>query len=199
MTLAVRILVLLLLLAALPAAAGAAPRPPRPDAGIGVLLVRPSLADRDGVPPTFVLYRAPGVGRIAEQSVASLPRIPLASSPAESYPLAVMAKRGAWYRVAYDDAGRDGWVEERRSWSFLSWEEFLKGRTVRLLPGLRKPHYALRSAPSPQAPQLRALTPETPLRIVEVQGDRARVLFDLTLIGWLQWRDEDGRLLIGLR
>lgn len=199
MTLLLRICVLLLLLALLPGAAGAAaPRQPRPDAGIGVLLVRPSVADRNGSPPTLVLYREPGIGRIAEQSVATLPLIPLRSRPAELYPLAVVTKRGEWFRVAYDEAGRAGWVEKERSWSFLRWEEFLKGRSVRLLPGLRKPFYVLRAGFSAQTPELRPLTPESPLRIVEIQGDSARVLLDLSLMGWIQWRDEDGRLLIGI-
>lgn len=199
MTPLLRIFPLLLLLALLPGASGAAaPRQPRPDAGIGVLLVRPSLAVRDGGVPSLILYQEPGVSRIAEKGVASFPLIPLRSQPAELYPLAVVAKRGGWFRVAYDDAGRAGWVEKERSWSFLRWEEFLKGRTIRPLPGLRKPFYVLRAAPLTQAPELRTLTPESSLRILEIQGDSARVLLDLSLMGWIQWRDEDGRLLIGI-
>ena len=177
----------------------AAPKPPRPEAGIGVLLVRPALADRDGAPPALVLYREPGVGRLGEWSAPSLPLFPLPVGDGDLYPLAVVMKRGEWFRVAYDEAGRSGWVERQRNWSFLSWEEYLKGRSARLLPGLRKPYCILRSEPTGQAPELRTLSPSNALRIVEVAGDRARVLLDLSVIGWLQWRDEDGRLLIGLR
>ena len=192
-----RILCALILLAALPAVSPCAPPPPRPEAGVGVLLARPSLAASAGTSPVLVLYREPGVGRLGEWKAASLPLLPFVKTPADLYPLAVVAKRGGWLKVAYDDAGRAGWAEMERSWSFLSWEEFLKGRSVRLLPGLRKPFYVMRSGPDDQSAEVRTLTPESFVRVVEVRGDRARVLFDVTLLGWLRWRDEDGRLLIG--
>lgn len=195
----VRILVVLLITLFLCSAAGAAPRSPRPEAGIGVLFVRPSLSDRDGASPLVILYREPGVGRIGEWRAASLPFLSLPAEERGGTPLAVMAKRGGWFRVAYDDAGRSGWVEGERGWSFLPWDEYLKGKGVRLLPGLRKPYYILRSAPADHAPELRTLSPENSLRVVEVAGDRARVLLDLVVMGWLPWRDEDGRLLVGVR
>ncbi|AJE04520.1 SH3 domain-containing protein [Geobacter pickeringii] len=179
--------------------AGAAPRSPRPEAGIGILFIRPPPADRDGGSPLVVLYREPGVSRIGEWRAASLPLLSLPAEEGGGIPVAVMAKRGAWFRVAYDDAGRSGWVEGERVWSFLPWDEYLKGKGIRLLPGLRKPYYILRAGPVDHAPELRTLSPENSLRVIEVAGDRARVILDLAVMGWLSWRDEDGRLLVGVR
>lgn len=178
-------------------AAGAAPPPPRPDTGIGALLVR--AAPGATTPPVLVLYREPGIGRIAEKSVAACPNLAsILKTPADEFPLVVTALKDGWMRVIYDDAGRAAWVEPFRRWPYLRWEEFLKGKQALLLRGLKKSHYVPRSGPDESAPELEPLTPERSLRILEVAGDRIRVLIDLTVIAWLRWRDEDGRFLITL-
>ncbi len=192
-----RKIISVLLLTLIVPAADAAPPPPRPDAGIGALLVR--TAPGATTPPVLVLYREPGVGRIAEKNVTSCPNLAfILKTPAGEFPLVVTALKDGWMRVIYDDAGRAAWVDPSRRWNYLRWEEFLKGKEASLLRGLKKGFYVPRSGPDELAPELEPLTPERSLRILEVAGDRIRVLIDLTVIGWLRWRDEDGRFLITL-
>lgn len=176
----------------------AAPPPARPETGKGVLLVKNSPAhDNAGGRSFVVIYREPGIGRIGELRVASLPALAgVVKTPPGVLALAVTATKGEWLRVHYDDAGRSGWLEPRRTWTYLTWEEYLRGKTARLLRGLRKEFYLARSGPDGSAPELPPLTPERSMRILDVDGDRARVLVDLSVMAWLRWRDPDGRLLI---
>lgn len=174
-----------------------APPPPRPDTGIGTLVVSafPGTAD----PPELILYREPGVGRIAGKSVAAFPHLAqFLKAPPGEYPLVVTARKGMWLQVIHDDAGRAAWLEPRRAWPFVPWDEILKGRGARLLRGLKKPYYIPVDEGGKAVPGLESLTPERGFRIIEVEGDRIRVIIDLTVTGWLRWRDEDGRLLITL-
>jgi len=179
------------------ASAPGAPPPLRPDTGIGILLVSafPAMA----APPELILYREPGVGRIAAKGAASFPHlaIPL-KAPSGEFPLVVTARKGRWLEVIHDDAGRTAWLEPRRAWPFVSWDEILKGRGARLLRGLKKPYYVVVDEGGKVVPVLEPLTPERGFRIIAVEGDRIQVLLDLTVMGWLRWRDEDGRLLITL-
>ncbi len=192
-----KIILFVLLTLFVPAAVAAAPPPPRPDTGIGALLVR--AAPGVTTPPLLVLYREPGIGRITEKSVTSCPSLAfILKTPAGEFPLVVTALKDGWMKVIYDDAGRAAWVEPSRRWPYLRWEEFLKGKQAALLRGLKKSYYVPRSGPDESAPEMEPLTPERRLRILEVTGDRIRVLVDLTAIGWLRWRDEDGRFLITL-
>jgi len=171
------------------AAAHAALLPPRPPAGVGVLAVGPGPgAAENGI----LIYREPGVGRIAEVSGADLPG--LAGTAAQPL-VAVRARRGAWCRIAYDDAGREGWIEKRRSWRYLSWAEFLPGRRVKILPGMKKANYLLRAEPGGAARELDTLSRDQVVAVLEVDGDWARLKVPA---GWLRWRDGDERLTIGV-
>ena len=192
-----RTIALLIFAALLAAAAVAAPPPPRPDTGIGTLVVSafPGTAD----PPELILYREPGVGRTSAKSVAAFPHLAqFLKAPPGEYPLAVTARKGMWLQVIHDDAGRAAWLEPRRAWPFVPWDEILKGKGARLLRGIKKPYYVLVDEGGKAVPDLEPLTPERGFRIIEVEGDRIRVIIDLTAMGWLRWRDEDGRLLITL-
>ena len=192
-----RIILVLLLVTAGVASALGAPPPSRPDTGIGTLVVS-ALPDATE-PPELILYREPGIGRIAAKSAASFPHLatPL-KAPSGQYPLVVTARKGGWLQVIHDDAGRAAWLEPRRAWPFVPWDEMLKGRGARLLRGLKKPFYILWGSGGSTVPDLEPLTPERSFRIIAVDGDRIQVLLDLTVMGWLRWRDEDGRLLITL-
>lgn len=193
----IRTVFAVIIAALLVSAAGAAPPPLRPDTGIGVLLVR--TAAGESAPPELILYGEPGVGRIAEKSAALFPHLatPL-KAPSGEFPLVVTARKGGWLQVIHDDAGRAAWLEPRRAWPFVPWDEMLKGRGARLLRGLKKPFYILWGRGGTTVPDLEPLTPERSFRIIAVDGDRIQVLLDLTVMGWLRWRDEDGRLLITL-
>jgi hypothetical protein len=172
---------------------------PRPFSGYGVMIIRPLNIDSPADPPPITFYRAPGVERIAVRAVNE---ILLLSSilrlPAAEYPLAVMGKRGNWMLIAYDDAGREGWVEMARWWEYCPWEDFLKGRVARLLPGLKKDSYTLYAGPSETSPRTNPLSEVEELRLVEARGDRVLVITDSGLHGWLSWRDGDGRFLIAV-
>lgn len=178
-------LVTMLLLLACPQGAQCAGRA-RPDSGCGVMTLQPAPGERG------VLYREPGVARLAELELSRLPRL---AGNGEAPLLAVSGRKGPWSRVAYDDAGRQGWLEQRRPARYLPWREFLPGRSVALLPGLKKGFYALHDAPEQGAPGRREPPRNRSLRIVRVEGDWALAE---TPAGWFRWRDDDGRLTISL-
>lgn len=189
---------LLLLLLALPA--HGAPPKPRPYTGSGLLVIRPlplhELDDGDRI----ILYREPGIGRIMEKDPAGLPLlIRIIEAGAGEFSLAVMGRKGNWLKIAYDDAGREGWLAMERRWQYSHWEEFLPGRFVRLLPGLKKEYGAVRREPSPAADELAPLSPDRELRVELLQGDWLRVSLDPQTAGWLRWRDEGGRFLVSVR
>jgi len=171
----------------------------RPFCGSGVVIIRPFNPESSASPASIPFYRDPGVARIVERPATGVPSLsPILKMPNGEYPLAVMGKRGNWLRIAYDDAGREGWVEKARWWDYITWEDFLKGRVARLLPGLKKGSYALRAGSSPTAPQTVVLSGKEELRIIGVKDDWALVVAGSGLSGWLAWQDGDGRFLISI-
>jgi SH3-like domain-containing protein len=173
-----------------------APPKPRPYSGSGLLLIRTTPLHHPETAPRLILYREPGIGRIAEMTAADLPLLVqvLGTTDGEN-PVAVMATKGAWLKIAYDEAGRQGWIEMEVSWQYTPWEEFLPGRVVRLLPGLKKGAGALRSEPSSSAVELATLSPAGDGRAELIRGDWLRIRIDPQTSGWLRWRDESGRFL----
>lgn len=190
------LILILTLLAALPA--HGAPKP-RPYSGIGILIIRPFTAQRAADTATIPLYRDPGVGRFAEMEGGDFPQLaPVLKGVEGKYAVVVTGKRDGWLRVAYDDAGREGWIQRERYWEYGEWEHFLKGRRIQLLPGLKKGLYSLHREPADASPSTGSLTPRKSLRVIEVNGDWCLVIVDLAASGWLRWRDEDGRFVIGV-
>lgn len=188
----------LLLLLALPA--HGAPPKPRPYTGSGMLIIRSPASPDSDQQCTLVLYREPEVGRVAEPACGTLPLLTqVMEPPAGEYPVAVMGKKGGWLKIAYDQAGREGWLRMARVWDYLPWEEFLPGRTARLLPGLKKAYYELRCGSAAAAQELGTLTPESTVRIDRIEGDWMHVTVAPQTAGWLRWRDEGGRFLIAVR
>jgi len=177
----------LLLLAA--GAAHPAPPAPRPYGGCGVLALKPAAgAERSLLP----LYEEPGVHRIAELPGSALPR--LAGSSEEPL-VSASAHRGDWIQVAYDNAGRKGWLQQTRDSDYLPWREFLPGRQVRILPGMKKGYYKVMSSPGEGSPERGWLTRDQPVTVLQVEDDWARLQAPQ---GWFRWRDGDGRLTISL-
>jgi hypothetical protein len=171
----------------------------RPFSGSGVVIARPLNPASPVVATPIPFYRDPGVGSVAELPANEIPSLSsILIMPAGEYPLAVMGKKGNWLRIAYDGAGREGWVEMARWWDYITWEDFLKGRIARLLPGLKKGAYVLRAGSSATAPQTGELSGKESLRIIEVADDWVRVISDSGLSGWLTWRDGDGRFQISV-
>lgn len=198
-----RMVMLLLAALAVGMAAAAVAAPPaqpvpkvRPYAGIGVLTLAPDTGG-EAAGEKLAVYRDPGLVRIAGQELARLPRYePVFSSGPAPAPLIVSARRGEWLRVAFDEAGREGWVRSSRRDSYLPWEGFLKLWPCRMLPGLRKGFYQLHRIPANGALE-QPLTPRQLFKVLRVEGDWVMaVLSEQSRMGWLRWRDEDGRLLV---
>jgi hypothetical protein len=171
----------------------------RPFSGQGILITRHLNPDA-GKQLRLILYREPGVGRIADCSIAEIPRLSSLVAVADGeYPLAVMGKKGNWMLVAYDDAGREGWLEKARWWEYARWEDYLKGRIAHLLPGIKSDRYALHVEPYDTSTRTGDLSDGESLRVVEVRGDwMLAVAVPMGISGWLSWRDGDGRLLISV-
>jgi hypothetical protein len=188
--------IFILILSIASSVSGALPKP-RPYTGSGLLVIRPFPPATPETPCTLVLYREPGIGRIAEPSCATLPLLtPVMALPAEGFPLAVMGKKEGWLKIAYDEADREGWVEQDRNWAYHPWDDYLPGHSARLLPGLKKQWYSLRLAPSEATGEIGTLTPQETFRIDRVSDCWALVRGGTSAPGWLQWRDDSGRFLI---
>ena len=193
------ILLLLLFLDLFALSLQGAPIPPRPYTGSGLLLIRQTPRQAGGLPAPLVFYREPGIGRIAEKSPDRLPLLHKVLVPAPGdFPAAVLGRKGNWLLLAYDEGGHTGWIEKSRSWEDIRWREFLPGRTIQLLPGLKKDHAVLRREPRSDAGELTPLSPADAFRVEEVQGDWLRVSSHTVASGWLRWRDDSGRFLIAL-
>jgi hypothetical protein len=186
--------VILVILAVSSAIAAAASTAARPYSGIGVLLLA-TYQDREAdILEQAWLYREPAVSRQGPLNIASAPRYEaFFGTKNETRFLIVTARKGEWLRVVYDDAGREAWLPPRRSALFRPWDEFLKGQEGRLLPGLQKRYYQLFRQPGKEA--LATLTPKHSFRVVKLEHDWSLVMPDQNTLGWLRWRDDDGRLL----
>lgn len=162
----------------------------RPYTGIGLLLLSESAAGGDDVP----LYGHPGLDRTGSLKPGGLPSYGrmLAPGTGETV-LIVTGRKGDWYRVEYDDAGREAWLNPGRSGAFRPWDDFLRGRVCAPLPGTARKYARL--SPSPGAPPLDPGAVVAFAKILRVEQDWAMVLSDRNMLGWMRWRDEDGRLL----
>ena len=154
------------------------------------------VAGNDLIDP-IMLYEEPGLSRLGSLNSGKIPRYDwiFGAAPA-AVPLIVTGRKGAWLRVAYDDAGREAWLNPARSGAFQSWDFFLKDHIIRLLPGLQKRYYQLYQLKDKEV--LAPLTYGQFFKVLQLENDWAMVLSDRNALGWLRWRDDDGRLLIGV-
>lgn len=188
-----RVICLLLICFALSSATVSAEPPARPFTGIGLLFLNEGpLAD--AVVP---LYRQPGVGRVAAIALTRFPKLAhVLKGEVDRSVTIVYDKRWPWALVTYDDTGRKGWVSMERAWRYLSWDQYLKGRPLRLLPGLKYEYYRMRQEQS-GAPQEESVAGQE-LRAVEVSEDWCLIVTEKGSFGWVRWRDPDGRLLVSV-
>lgn len=191
-------IVLFFIIAALVGSAGFAATPTRmrPYTGIGLVVFSQSdhALNQDHRVP---LYEEPGLLRFGTLSSSRLPGNEWVFGSHEGpLPLIVSARKGNWLRVFYDDAGREAWVDLQNIGRFKSWEQFLKMQTCRMLPALQAQYYQLQQHPGGKP--LAKITSKQVFKVLKVENAWGMVLVDQTMIGWLRWRDEDGRLLVGL-
>jgi len=169
----------------------------RPYAGMGVLLLPITSLGSDEPFGRLHLHDEPSMSRLENAELALAPRHQwIFAMDTDTVPLMVMARKGDWLKVVYDDAGREGWIKPGQRYGFEIWEEFLVGRVVHLLPGLQKRHYRYYEKPGTEP--LADVTPQQLFRVIQLDNDWVRVQGDRNSSGWLRWQDEDGRLLIGL-
>ena len=169
----------------------------RPYAGIGLVLFPASESGQTDM-PSLPLYDEPGLGRFGVLSHWSLPGNELIFGPLPApSPLIAAARKGEWLRIYYDDAGREAWIDARASGYFESWEQFLKRNQGHALAGLQPRYYRLLQ--QLDGALLATLTPAQSFKVLKLENDWLLVLTDQSLLGWLRWRDEDGRLLVGLK
>jgi hypothetical protein len=193
------LLVLLVLAYASSPYCAAPPPKMRPYSGIGVAVLPGNDSSLETV-ESLQLYEEPGIFRRGELSRANASGNEwILGVSKERIPLIVMARKGSWLKVCYDDAGREAWIDAKRrgSATFQSWDQFLKGQISRLLPGVRKPYYQLYQHPDRNP--LFTITPKQLFKVLKLENDWAMVMMsDQQTIAWLRWRDEDGRLLVGI-
>lgn len=108
----------------------------------------------------------------------------------------VSARKGDWLQLFYDDAGRKAWIEPKNKGHFLPWEQFLRLQTGRMLPGLQPPFYQLQQQPGGKS--VATMTQKQLFKVLKLEDDWGMVLTDQDQIGWLKWRDGDGRLTMGI-
>ncbi|MFZ2950337.1 MAG: hypothetical protein WA003_12710 [Desulfuromonadaceae bacterium] len=174
------------------AAFAASPPRMRPYTGIGVVVFNALNQD-----PPLQLYEEPGLLRVGVLNSIRVPGNEWVFGLQAGPPLLVVsARKGDWLRVVYDDAGREGWIEPQNQGRFQSWEQYLKRHAGRMLPGLQ-PHY-YRFQQQPDGRVLATLSPKQVFRVLKLENAWGMVLTDQSQIGWLRWRDDDGRLLIGV-
>jgi hypothetical protein len=190
--------IIMLLSAAATASPQQAPQQMRPYSGIGVLFLTMGKGGNEDPQEPLYLFEEPAVLRIGALDSGQAPPYEwLFSRNVSRLPLIVTARKGEWLRVAYDDAGRLGWLDPRQRGVFQTWGALLKGKSCRLLSGLRKQQYQIFRQPGKmplEPPALQKLS----FKVVKLDGDWALVMPDKSALGWLRWRDEDGRLLISV-
>lgn len=188
---------LLLLAVAWAPSVVAAPSDMRPYSGIGILSLAGAAGSDNDHGGAIYLYREPAISRLGELRTATVPRYEQLFGRNPSAPLLIVTvRKGDWLRVVFDDAGREAWMAPRRRDLFQPWDAFLKGRTCRLLAAIPKQYYQLYKQPGRGATG--TMTPKQPFRVVKVRRDWALVMPDQNTLGWLRWRDDDGRLLISV-
>jgi hypothetical protein len=167
----------------------------RPYSGIGVVVFSPSDAVRQDF--QLPLYEEPGLMRAGILNNSRVPGNEWIFGQREgTSPLIVSARKGEWYRVNYDDAGREAWIAPQNIGRFQSWEQFLKNQTGRMLPGLQSHFYQMQQVPGGKP--LATLTPKQVFKVLKLENSWSMVLTDQSQIGWVRWCDDDGRLLVGL-
>jgi len=191
------LLLLLLPLAALPLQLQAAsPVKARSLSGSGLLFLG---SDNGRQSSRLVLYREPGIGRLAELAAERLPQLnPQVQTADGLQAVIVTAKKLGWYRIVYDDGEREGWLQGQFRYRFQRWDELLPGKGVVFPAGLRREFYQLRSGPDPAAAQLVTIDRESGLTVLTVDGDWIMVRSKAAVSGWLRWRDDNGRLLMAV-
>ena len=174
----------------------AAPPRMRPYTGIG-LVVFSQAGETPDRGLQLPMYEEPGLSRIGMLVTTRLSGNEwIFGLQEEIPPLVVSARKGDWLRVYYDDAGREAWIDPQNKGRFQSWEQYLKLETGRMLPGLQSQYYQLQQQPGGRL--LATLTPKQMFKVLKLENSWGMVLTEQAQIGWVRWRDDDRRLVVGI-
>lgn len=191
-------IILIVIVLGMTCTAGYAAAPPRmrPYIGIGLVVFSQSV-DAPNQELLLPMYEEPGLSRIGMLVTTRLSGNEWIFGLQEGIPpLVVSARKGYWLRVIYDDAGREAWIDPQNKGCFQSWEQYLRLQTGRMLPGLQSQYYQLQQQPGGR--MIATLTPKQVFKVLKLENAWGKVLTDQAQIGWVRWRDDDGRLVIGL-
>jgi SH3-like domain-containing protein len=171
----------------------------RPRAGQGILLLRPAFAEQAETLKALQLYDSPGIKRVATVNADRLPSLSqVVPVPFGIYAIAVTGKRGNWYRLVYDESGREGWIKARQYWVYYRWPDFLPGRHVALLPDLRASLAEVHLEPLDRSPVQGTVSSGQRLRVIEIRDRWMLVQSDDGKSGWLRWCDSNGMMVVAL-
>ena len=173
------------------------------------------------LPKNFVVYSAPSeaskVLKIVDYSdnkqspdmsyIPSYENISVAFSPANSISLVVVEtnEENGWYEVYYDQkTGKTGWVKNMNQDAFKTWKDvfYLWGKKYGLyiFKDVQDDKKVLYSQPGGEGQRLEDITYAKYINFSMVQGNWMLVtVLDLgckAKIGWMQWRTDDGKLLM---
>jgi len=167
---------------------------PRPVAGIGILTIHKHAAEKQ---ESIVLYQEPGLMRTAAiNPVDPSPFEHVFGNHSSRRYLIVTKRHQQWVKVIYDDAGREGWLKPDFGSEFNHYADWLRQPVTRLLPALQKKYYQLHR--TEDGAHTGNITPKQNFKILKVHNSWAQVLTEQNQLAWLQWKDDDGHLLIGL-
>lgn len=167
---------------------------PRPAAGIGILTFH---TKKTNSLESITLYEEPGLIRIADLNVATIPPFEhIFGNYSSTHHLIVTARKQQWLKVIYDDAGREAWLNSKNNGDFKLYPEWLRQEITRLLPGLQQKYYQLYGTETGN--MLSTLSHKISFKILKVHNSWAQVLTGQNQLGWLRWKDYDGRILIRL-
>lgn len=162
----------------------------RPYSGIGVLIL-----NKHSIVKELNLYEEPGISRITSHKYPLEPPFShVFGNNSSANFFIVTARHQKWVKIVYDEAGREGWLNLNRSDSFKSYGDWLRQEVVSILPGLQKQFYGVSHLRGGQP--FMTITPKSKLKIIAVNDSWAEILTDMNQIGWIRWKDDDGRLLI---
>lgn len=106
----------------------------------------------------------------------------------------VQDKKDNWLKISCGPAVTSVWVEMQQGFKYLAWKEYLKNRKVRLLKGLPSDSYRVLDSKGTEVKKI--LAPEEVIDVAGVVENWVLVKTAPTEIGWLLWRDKQGRMLI---
>lgn len=168
----------------------------RPYTGIG-LIVFSGRHSHENINLQLKLYEEPGLLRVGILNTTRLSANEwVFTLKEEPQPLIVSARKGDWFQIFYDNAGRKAWIKPDHNVEFQTWEHFLKLHTGYLLPGLQPHFYQMQQRPDGKL--LNVMTSKQPFKVLKLEDDWVMVLSVQGQMGWLRWRDVDGRITLGV-